>query len=39
MIVGSSGLLEIAANRQSAAKMLNLKTGDPLTLIPPAHKK
>ncbi|MCJ7703386.1 MAG: SAM-dependent chlorinase/fluorinase, partial [Anaerolineales bacterium] len=39
MIVGSSGLLEIAANRQSAAKMLNLKTGDPLTLIRPVHKK
>ena len=32
MILGSSGLLEIAANRQSAVKLLNLNTGDPVTL-------
>jgi S-adenosylmethionine hydrolase len=32
VIVGSSGLLEIAANRQSAVKLLNLKSGDPVTL-------
>ena len=32
VLIGSSGLLEIAANRQSAANLLNLEPGDPLTL-------
>jgi S-adenosylmethionine hydrolase len=31
--LGSSGLLEIAANRQSAAKLLNLARGDSISLI------
>ena len=33
-LLGSSGLVEIAANRQSAAKRLNLKGGEKVTLIP-----
>lgn len=36
MILGSSGLLEIAANRASAAQQLNLKRGDTLVLEWPA---
>jgi S-adenosylmethionine hydrolase len=31
-LAGSSGLLEIAANRRSAAEILNLKDGDPVIL-------
>jgi S-adenosylmethionine hydrolase len=31
-ILGSSGLLEIVGNRQSAAKLLNLQGGEPVTL-------
>jgi S-adenosylmethionine hydrolase len=31
-IIGSSGLLEIAANQHSAAELLGLKTGDPVSL-------
>jgi len=35
-VIGSSGLIEIAANRQSAAKLLNLVCGDQTTLnFPP----
>jgi len=34
-LIGSSGLLEIAANRQSGAKMLDLKTGDRVRLVYP----
>ncbi len=33
-LVGSSGLLEIAANRQSAARLLALKAGDEIRLEP-----
>jgi S-adenosylmethionine hydrolase len=33
MLVGSSGLIEIAANRMKAADILNLLTGDHITLI------
>ena len=32
VILGSSGLLEIVANRQSAANLLNLKPDEPVTL-------
>jgi S-adenosylmethionine hydrolase len=32
-IVGSSRLIEIAANRQSAAKKLKMNPGDPVTLV------
>jgi len=32
VILGSSGLLEIAANRQSAANLLNLRADEPVTL-------
>jgi len=32
-LVGSSGLIEIAANRQSAANLLNLHGGEPVTLV------
>ncbi|MBN1667736.1 MAG: SAM-dependent chlorinase/fluorinase, partial [Anaerolineales bacterium] len=32
-LLGSTGLLEICANRQSAANLLNLSPGDPLTLM------
>jgi len=37
-LIGSSGLLEIAANRQSGAKMLDLKTGDRVRLVYPETK-
>ncbi len=33
-LIGSSGLIEIAANRQSAAKRLNLQGGETVTLTP-----
>jgi S-adenosylmethionine hydrolase len=32
ILLGSSGLLEIAANRQSATNLLNLAPGEPITL-------
>jgi S-adenosylmethionine hydrolase len=32
VILGSSGLLEIAANRQSATNLLNLQPDEPVTL-------
>jgi S-adenosylmethionine hydrolase len=32
VLLGSSGLLEIAANRRSAARLLDLRPGDPVTL-------
>ncbi|MGE5224591.1 MAG: S-adenosyl-l-methionine hydroxide adenosyltransferase family protein [Omnitrophica WOR_2 bacterium] len=32
VLIGSSGLLEIASNRQSAAQILHLKPGDPVEL-------
>lgn len=33
ILVGSSGLIEIAANRMNAAELLKLKTGDHITLF------
>jgi len=33
MLVGSSGLVEIAANRSRAADLLKLSSGDPVTLL------
>jgi S-adenosylmethionine hydrolase len=32
-VIGSSGLLEIAANRQSASEILNLHAGDPVHIL------
>jgi S-adenosylmethionine hydrolase len=32
-LLGSAGFLEIAANRESAAKLLHMKRGDPVTLV------
>jgi S-adenosylmethionine hydrolase len=32
ILIGSSGLLEISANQNSAADVLNLSSGDPITL-------
>ncbi len=32
-LVGSSGMIELAANQQSAAEMLALQPGDPVTLL------
>jgi S-adenosylmethionine hydrolase len=32
-IIGSSGTVEIAVNRQSAKEKLNLETGDPVTIV------
>jgi S-adenosylmethionine hydrolase len=40
VLLGSSGLLEIVANRQSAANLLNLEADEPVILrFEPAHPK